>query len=413
MLGGLGNDTYVVDNTGDMVTENANEGMDTVQSSVTYTLGANVENLTLTGTAKINGTGNSLDNVLDGSLNTKVNVLTGGAGNDTYILGAGDTITEAANSGTDTVMTSATYTLGTNLENLTLTGTTAINGTGNTLDNVLIGNTAINTLTGGAGNDLLNGGLGNDILKGDAGIDVLEGADGNDALSDTGGNNLFNGGAGTDTLTGNTGNELFIGGSGNDTLTTCTGADIIAFNRGDGQDTLVASSGADNTISLGGGIGYQSLAMSKAGNNLILDTGNGDQITLQDWFTSTANRSVVNMQIVLDNMTYNPASLDTLVNQQVQRFDFAALANDFDQALAADPTMTAWSMTDALLTAHLAGSDSEALGGDLAYQYNMNNSLAGIGVASAQAVLGDANFGVAPQLLQPLASLQTGAARLG
>jgi len=65
-----------------------------------------------------------------------------------------------------------------------------------------------------------------------------------------------------------------------------------------------------------------------------------------------------------------------------------------------------------LLTTHLSGSDSQALGGDLAYQYNLNNSLAGIGVVPAQAVLGNANFGVAPQPLQPLASLQTGAARL-
>jgi len=67
---------------------------------------------------------------------------------------------------------------------------------------------------------------------------------------------------------------------------------------------------------------------------------------------------VVNLQIVLDNMTFNPASPDALVNQQVQCFDFAALAQGFDQALAANPAMTSWSMTDALLTTHLAGSDT-------------------------------------------------------
>ena len=73
--GGLGNDTYVVDNTGDVVTENASEGTDTVQASVTYTLAANVENLTLTGTGNINGTGNTLDNVIIG--NSGNNILAG------------------------------------------------------------------------------------------------------------------------------------------------------------------------------------------------------------------------------------------------------------------------------------------------------------------------------------------------
>ena len=84
MIGGIGNDTYVVDNAGDVVTENANEGTDTVQSAVTYTLGANVENLTLTGAAAINGTGNALDNVLTG--NSANNVLTGGAGQRHAVL---------------------------------------------------------------------------------------------------------------------------------------------------------------------------------------------------------------------------------------------------------------------------------------------------------------------------------------
>ena len=87
MIGGAGNDTYVVDNTADVVTENPSEGTDLVQSSVTYTLAANVENLTLTGTTAINGTGNALDNVLTG--NTAANTLTGGAGNDTLSGGTG------------------------------------------------------------------------------------------------------------------------------------------------------------------------------------------------------------------------------------------------------------------------------------------------------------------------------------
>ncbi len=163
MNGGGGNDTYVVDSSGDIVVEELNAGKDTVQSSITYALGANVENLTLTGTAAINGTGNTLNNVLTG--NSAANILTGGLGNDTYVIGAGDTVVELANQGTDTVQSSITYALGANVENLTLTGTAAINGTGNTLNNVLTGNSAVNTLTGGVGKDVLTGLGGADTFR--------------------------------------------------------------------------------------------------------------------------------------------------------------------------------------------------------------------------------------------------------
>jgi Ca2+-binding RTX toxin-like protein len=92
--------------------------------------------------------------------------MRGGTGNDTYVAAqTGDVVTENANEGTDTVQSSITYTLGNNVENLTLTGTTAINGTGNTLDNILIGNSANNTLTGNAGNDILDGGAGSDTIR--------------------------------------------------------------------------------------------------------------------------------------------------------------------------------------------------------------------------------------------------------
>lgn len=211
MTGGTGNDTYIVDNTGDIVIENANEGIDTVLSSITYTLGNNVENFTLTGTTAINGTGNALDNILIG--NTAINTLTGGAGNDTLDGGAGadkliggtgndtyvvdntgDVITENANGGTDTVQSSITYTLGANLENLTLTGTTTINGTGNALKNTLMGNNAANILSGGAGDDILDGGLGNDTLIGGAGNDTYI------YRANQGVDSIDNAGGGTDTI---------------------------------------------------------------------------------------------------------------------------------------------------------------------------------------------------------------------
>ncbi|MDC5534888.1 putative Ig domain-containing protein [Acinetobacter baumannii] len=189
LLGGTGNDSYVIDNTGDIVTENAGEGIDTVLSSITYTLGNNLENLTLTGSTAINGTGNALNNVLIG--NSAINTLTagvgddyldggagadkllGGIGNDTYVIdNTGDIVTENAGEGIDTVLSSITYTLSSNLENLTLTGSTAINATGNTLNNTLTGNSGVNALNGGAGNDILDGQGGNDQLTGGTGIDT-------------------------------------------------------------------------------------------------------------------------------------------------------------------------------------------------------------------------------------------------
>ena len=180
MIGGTGNDVYVVDSVGDVVTENVSQGTDTVLSSVSLTLGSNVENLTLTGSGAINGTGNSLANVIvgNGGSNTLnggsgADVLTGGAGDDTYVVdNAGDVVNEVVGAGTDLVQSSVTRTLGISVENLSLTGSSAINGTGNAFDNVLVGNTASNALTGGAGNDVLDGAGGADTMAGGAGTDT-------------------------------------------------------------------------------------------------------------------------------------------------------------------------------------------------------------------------------------------------
>jgi Ca2+-binding RTX toxin-like protein len=280
------------------------------------------------------------------------------------------------------------------------------------LDNVLRGNSGANTLNGGAGHDLLNGGTtattGNDILIGDAGNDILEGMDGTDTISDTAGNNYFYGGSGNDNLTGNTGNELFIGGVGNDTINTNTGSDIIAFNQGDGQDTVNASTGTDNTISLGGGIDYNNLTLTKSTNNLILKTGGTDQMTLVNWYLSApTNKSVLNLQVIAEAMAGFGGG-DPLRASKVHEFDFLGLASAFDAAGAP----TNWSMQSSLSTYHLGGSDTEALGGDLAYQYGKNLTLGGIGAEPVQTLLANASFGSSAQALQSLASLQVGAERL-
>jgi len=279
---------------------------------------------------------------------------------------------------------------------------------------LFLGTTANDTLTVTSTPAFISGNDGNDTINGGSGNDILEGGAGNDTLAGSGGNNLYNGGVGTDTLTGNTGNELFIGAAGNDTITTGTGADLIAFNRGDGLDTVAASTDADNTLSLGGGIRYADLSFSKSSNHLVLDTGNGESITFQNWFAATDNRSVVTLQVIAEVMSeFDANSTDPLLNKKVQAFDFAGLASRFDSELAVNPTLTSWSLMNALLDTHLSSSDDAALGGDLAYQYGRSGSLAGIGVTAAQEVISAAGFGSQAQVLRPLVSLQEGMVKLG
>ncbi len=152
-----------------------------LEVSVTTTLPASAVSLTLTGSQKINGTGNALDNTLIG--NDAANKLTGLAGNDTLNGGAGDDtmlgglgndtyyvdalkdkVTEKAKEGTDTVLSSVSHTLAANVENLSLLGELAINATGNAESNTLLGNAAQNTINGGLGSDTLTGGGGADTF---------------------------------------------------------------------------------------------------------------------------------------------------------------------------------------------------------------------------------------------------------
>ena len=161
--------------------------------------------------------------------------MIGGAGNDSYYVNnVGDSIIENANEGTDTVFTTITYTLAANVENLTLQGTTAINGTGNDLNNTITGNTAANVLIGGAGNDILNGGAGADILIGGVGNDNLSLGLNDNAIDNV---NYVLGG-GVDTVT------QFIRGIGGDKL-----------NFSGITNLDVKTSGTSTQIRVGDGIG--------------------------------------------------------------------------------------------------------------------------------------------------------------
>ena len=172
LRGLAGNDIYFVDNLGDTVLEVTGGGTDTVNASLSWTLATGVEKLILTGSAALNGTGNTLANTLTG--NSAVNQLTGGAGNDIYVVqNVGDTTIEVAGGGTDTVQSSISWSLASEVENLTLTGSAAISGNGNALANTLVGNTGANVLDGGAGNDTLTGGADSDVLAGGTGADVF------------------------------------------------------------------------------------------------------------------------------------------------------------------------------------------------------------------------------------------------
>ncbi|MEO8165484.1 MAG: hypothetical protein ABI619_08805, partial [Betaproteobacteria bacterium] len=224
---------------------------------------------------------------------------------------------------------------------------------------------------------------------------------------------LFDAGRGDDTMNGSGGRELFIGGHGTDTITTGKAADIIAFNAGDGDDVINPSTATDNTVSLGGGIRYEDLTFSKVQSDLVLKTGGSDQMTFRDWYAHKAKHSVLNLQVIAEAMAgFNAPGADPLRDNKVERFDFGLLSDRFDAALAANPTLNQWSLVNALLDAHLAGSDTEAIGGDLAYQYGLNGSFAGMGLTPAQDVLTAPGFGSSAQQLRPLQDLQQGPVRL-
>ncbi|MFL4997384.1 MAG: hypothetical protein ACJ8DF_11790, partial [Microvirga sp.] len=325
MAGGMDDDIYVIDDLSDVVGEAIDEGTDLVRASISYALGTNLENLWLTGSANLNGTGNALanritgnagSNLLDGGIGA--DNLAGSAGNDTYVVDDGnDVVTEAADEGTDAVRASVSHTLGVNVENLLLTGAGDIDGTGNDLANSIVGNGGSNHLDGGAGADVLAGGEGSDtyIVDHEGDLVTEQAGEGTDTVSAsvsyalgahvenlvlTGSGNIsgigneraneITGNAGSNLLDGGAGADRLAGGLGNDTYILDDASDIVTEGLDEGTDAVRASISyalADNVENLvltgagdsnGTGNNLANIIAGNGGNNRLEGGGNDDQL---------------------------------------------------------------------------------------------------------------------------------------
>jgi len=278
MRGFLGDDSYIVDNAGDTVLENLDEGYDDVTSLRTsYILPTNVEALSFRGVTGATGTGNALDNSIGGTDGNDVlsglggideligglgddsldggagaDILYGSLGNDRFFVdNAGDETVEEGDEGDDTLTSSAaSYVVGANanIEHLILAAGAQLL-TGNSYTVTMTGNAVRNTLTGGDGNNFIEAFGGNDDVFGGLGNDEIDGGDGDDLLNGEGGEDMIRGGGGADTINGGEGRDLINGGSGNDTIAGGSGiANELAGGAGD--DVITVEAAGDTVIEL-------------------------------------------------------------------------------------------------------------------------------------------------------------------
>jgi Ca2+-binding RTX toxin-like protein len=286
MMGGLGDDVYEVTDGGDVVVENAGEGVDTVLAHIHYSLSDNVENLLYGGTGSFTGYGNDLGNLMVGGSGSDTleggggndilvgragdDAMAGGLGDDTYeVTDAGDVVIENAGEGIDTVWAHVNYSLAStdNVENLLYGGNGNFTGTGNDLGNLMVGGSGADTLTGLGGNDILVGGAGIDTMIGGLGDDTYEVTESGDVVVENASEgsdtvwahvnyalsanieNLIYGGTGNFAGTGNSLNNLVMGGNGIDILDGGAGADTLI--GGAGADTFVFSALSDMGVGAG------------------------------------------------------------------------------------------------------------------------------------------------------------------
>lgn len=345
MIGGAGDDVLDVDDAGDVTAESANSGIDTVRTLVTRVLGNHLENLTLLGTAHIDGAGNALDNVilgnsfnnvLSGGIGADVlegfggadslkggagaDIMSGGTGADTYFVDdVGDVVNEAEGAGPDLVRAIVSFTLSAHVESLYLDGAASIDGVGNTLANRIVGNSATNTLQGLDGDDRLQGGGGGDVLSGGVGADRVEGEAGDDTLDGGDGKDRMHGGEGADTLTGGQGIDQMYGDAGDDVISG--GADADYLYGGEGGDTLVGGAGDDRLF---GGAGVDDLTGDAGKDRFYFDAalGSGSD-SVQDF-------NVHDDIIFLDDAVFAGLSAGALA---VSAFIIGAAAGDADDRI--------------------------------------------------------------------------------
>jgi trimeric autotransporter adhesin len=326
LYGGSGNDSYSIDNGGDVVIENASEGSDTVYATVHFRLPTNVENLVLQGSADLQGYGNSLSNAIYGNSGSNLidgdagaDGMFGGAGNDVYYVdNAGDAAVENPGEGNDAVFSTAHFRLAANVETLVLQGGADLQGYGNSLVNLIYGNSGNNLLDGDAGADAMFGGAGNDVYYVDNGGDaVVENpGEGNDAVFSTAhlrlaanveilvlqgsadlqgyGNSLANaiyGNSGSNLIDGAGGADTMFGGAGNDVYFADDAGDAIFENPGEGNDAVFSTASfrlAANVETLvlqgsadlqGTGNGQSNMIYGNGGNNPIDGGAGADVLT--------------------------------------------------------------------------------------------------------------------------------------
>jgi len=252
------------------------------------------------------------------------------------------------------------------------------NTSSNTLDFRGVSLVGIEQIDALAGHDTVYGSNTTDIILGNAGNDSLYGEDASD---------LIYGGDGADHINGGLGADLLIGGGNNDNFSVNADGDMVAANAGDGHDTVSIEEGTtDFIVSLGQGITDGDLQLTRTGDDLVITTGSVESITLDNWYLQDAS-VVPQVTLQMIKEIDNAGTLE----KQVDTYDFSAIAAAFE-ITATDQ----WSMLDAMLDAHLATSDSEALGGSLAVDYALDSTLSTSGIEQ-QNILKQANFGKSAQ----------------